>query len=526
MDMFIFVLLFMILFFFFLFFMVGNFGFSLSFLGLDLLDLSFHVDWVVLFLVFYFFIVGCILLYSCYYMSLDFFFSYYVVVLMVFVFSMVGVVFSNNCLVMIISWDVLGVSSYFLVLYYGNWDSCSGSLNTVMLNRLGDVCVFLVFSGLFVLGESFIFVMVLGVSSLVFFFFGCMTKSAQIPFSSWLPKAMSAPTPVSALVHSSTLVTAGLFLAFCFSDIVFLDFFMVLLFFVGLLTMFISGFSACFECDLKKMVALSTLSQIGFCFFGLGLGLVFFSFIHILSHAIFKSCLFMQVGYLIHSFGGQQDGRGYGYVGSGFGLVWVQIYVCLMCLCGFFFLSGSVSKEMLLEFYFFNSWGLLVFLLFIFSVVFTFFYCYRIVISFFSNFFFSLFYGGMSWFFSFCSIILVVMSIFFVWWLVMNFMVVPLSFLYFDFFSFFFFVILFLCFFILCFFIFGFDDIKYKFFFDFLPKVFLCLNMNSRYLDSVLSKLIIDSYSGFFYFSGYFYSYFGGKGFNFVVVLFFLFLLL
>lgn len=166
---------------------------------------------------------------------------------------------------------------------------------------------------------------------------------------------MRAPTPVSALVHRRTLVTAGLFLALCFLDIIFLDFFMVLVFFVGLLTMFVSGFRACFECDLKKLVALRTLSQIGFCFLSLGLGMIFFSFLHILSHAIFKSCLFMQVGYLIHSFGGQQDGRGYRYVGSRCSLVWVQIYVCLICLCGIFFLSGAVRKELILEFYFFNN---------------------------------------------------------------------------------------------------------------------------------------------------------------------------
>lgn len=166
---------------------------------------------------------------------------------------------------------------------------------------------------------------------------------------------MSAPTPVRALVHSSTLVTAGIFMSMCFLGVIGFDYLLDLFFFVGLLTIFVSGVSAYFEPDVKKLIALRTLSQMGFCFFSLGLGLVFFTFLHILRHAIFKSCLFIQIGYVIHGSFGQQDSRNYGCLSSLRWVVQVQIFVTLACLCGLFFLSGAVRKEMVLEYYYFCS---------------------------------------------------------------------------------------------------------------------------------------------------------------------------
>jgi NADH-ubiquinone oxidoreductase chain 5 len=133
-----------------------------------------------------------------------------------------------------------------------------------------------------------------------------ITKRAQIPFSAWLPAAMAAPTPVSALVHSSTLVTAGVYLLIRFHYILLENNF---LFYVGVFTIFISGLGANFEIDLKKIIALSTLSQLGVIIISLGLGLVELSFFHLLTHALFKSLLFLCAGVYIHGVGDIQDIR-------------------------------------------------------------------------------------------------------------------------------------------------------------------------------------------------------------------------
>lgn len=247
-----------------------------------------------------------------------------------------------------------------------------------MTNRFGDFFLFAFFSfsffsSVFLFSSGFFFFLT------VFFLILCsFTKRAQFPFSRWLPKAIRAPTPVSSLVHRSTLVTAGLILLFNFFFYVNYVFFSFNLFFFGLLTIFFSSLSALFEVDLKKIVALSTLSQIGFSIMTLGFGIYFVSFIHLVSHALFKSCLFIQVGYLIHSTFGQQDGRFYNNRGNYFFFIHLQILVTLFCLCGLFFFRGIVSKDFILEFFFFNNFFFFFSVFFFLSVFFTFFYCYRL----------------------------------------------------------------------------------------------------------------------------------------------------
>lgn len=273
---------------------------------------------------------------------------------------------------------MLGISSFFLVLFYNNWDSCSGAMNTVLTNRLGDFFIFVffrtsIFSGLRFISYSFLFY-----SSRFFLIYSAFTKSAQFPFSGWLPKAISAPTPVSSLVHSSTLVTAGLLLIFNFSLIIINSFLMGFIFFSGLFTVFFSSLSAVLEEDLKKVVALSTLSQMGFSITTFGLGVSFISLLHLLSHALFKRCLFLQVGYLIHCSFGQQDGRFYGFLNIIPFFIQIQLLVTLFCLCGLFFTRGLVSKDLILEFFFTNFYYLLIVILFFVSVYLTFFYRYRL----------------------------------------------------------------------------------------------------------------------------------------------------
>jgi NADH-ubiquinone oxidoreductase chain 5 len=173
-----------------------------------------------------------------------------------------------------------------------------------------------------------------------------ITKSAQIPFSAWLPAAMAAPTPVSALVHSSTLVTAGVYLLIRFHYLLSLNNF---LFFIGTFTIFISGLGANYETDLKKIIALSTLRQLGVIIITLSLGFYELSFFHLLRHALFKSLLFLCAGVFIHSVRDIQDIRFLGGLEHGCPIRSFYFTACSLSLCGFPFISGFYSKDSILE---------------------------------------------------------------------------------------------------------------------------------------------------------------------------------
>jgi len=162
-----------------------------------------------------------------------------------------------------------------------------------------------------------------------------MTKSAQVPFSAWLPLAISAPTPVSALVHSSTLVTAGVYLLYRFSG-----FLPVTLLGVGLATTLLAGIAACAEVDVKKVVALSTLSHLGLMFSSLGLGLRGLTFFHLNVHASIKALLFLGIGGVIHLTFGSQELRYLSSFVYSCPLVGCVLLISNLSLCGLPFLSG------------------------------------------------------------------------------------------------------------------------------------------------------------------------------------------
>lgn len=152
----------------------------------------------------------------------------------------------------------------------------------------------------------------------------------------------------------------------------------ILVLMIGLFTIFFSSVTALVEEDLKKVVALRTLSQMGFSILTLGLGLRFVSFLHLVSHALFKSCLFIQVGYIIHCSFGQQDGRNYRNNGNLPIFIQLQLMVTLFCLCGLIFSRGAVRKDFILEFFFSNGFMVFFSLIFFFSVFLTFGYSYRL----------------------------------------------------------------------------------------------------------------------------------------------------
>jgi NADH-ubiquinone oxidoreductase chain 5 len=205
-----------------------------------------------------------------------------------------------------------------------------------------------------------------------------LTKSAQVPFSAWLPAAIAAPTPVSALVHSSTLVTAGVYLLIRFNEIVGCSKF---LFFVRLLTIFLSGVGACFEQDAKKIVALSTLRQLGVIMFSLSMGLWEIAFFHLLSHALFKSLLFMCMGIYIHGINNQQDLRGIGFQFNSMPIVSSYFLVSSISLRGFPFLSGFYSRDSIIELFQSSVIGLFSYFLVMVCVLRTVLYRIRLIFS-------------------------------------------------------------------------------------------------------------------------------------------------
>nr|AET08628.1 NADH dehydrogenase subunit 5 [Contracaecum osculatum] len=429
-----------------------------------------------------------VLLFSTYYLDSELNFNYYYFMLLIFVGSMFSLIYSNSCFTMLVSWDLLGISSFFLVLFYNNWDSCSGAMNTVLTNRLGDFFMFVFFSSVLFSSYYFLSLSLFCWLSSLMLLLASFTKSAQFPFSGWLPKAMSAPTPISSLVHSSTLVTAGLVLVMNFSELSFNKDVIVIILFIGIFTMFFSSVAALVEEDLKKVVALSTLSQMGFSMLTVGLGLGFISFIHLLSHALFKSCLFMQIGYLIHCSFGQQDGRNYSNLGNLPHFIQLQLLVTLFCLCGLVFSSGAVSKDFILEFFFSNYFMVFFSVMFFVSVFFTFGYSYRLWKGFFMSFSSPVFHFSSSLIMNFLSLVLVFFSIVFIWWLNFNMLSLPSLFLYVDFFVPLFFVglMILVAYLGLKFLL---KEFVYKFVVDYLAKDFIYSLVNYKFFDLLLNNI-------------------------------------
>lgn len=179
------------------------------------------------------------------------------------------------------------------------------------------------------------------------------------------------------------MVTAGIILIDSYFYICMNSDVMLFVFYVGFFTIVFSGFCALIEMDAKKIVALRTISQIGFCFLAIGCGLHYLSFIHIISHSFFKRLLFMQVGYLIFVNSGQQDYRGFSFYNfCAPVLVQLQIFFSVICLCGLLFTSGGCSKEYFISRFYYDSFNIFLVLLYFFGIFLTFCYCYRMIFLF------------------------------------------------------------------------------------------------------------------------------------------------
>nr|YP_010148081.1 NADH dehydrogenase subunit 5 [Potamilus streckersoni]QQV68435.1 NADH dehydrogenase subunit 5 [Potamilus streckersoni]UUA64267.1 NADH dehydrogenase subunit 5 [Potamilus streckersoni] len=298
-------------------------------------------------------ISGSVSLFSMSYMESEVFLRRFMLLIMAFVGSMNLLIYVPSLISVLLGWDGLGIVSFALVIYYQNKKSLAAGMLTMMINRVGDALLILSVCFLINWGEwSFGYGLFggFGVMICCLVVLGGMTKSAQIPFSAWLPAAMAAPTPVSALVHSSTLVTAGVYLIIRFySSLVESPEILWFLSKVGGLTLVMAGLSACFEVDLKKIIALSTLSQLGLMVFTVGIGYPVIAVFHLFTHALFKALLFLCVGSIIHSTSDTQDGRILGSVNQLLPFSGGCLVLSGVMLCGMPFLSGFYSKDLVLE---------------------------------------------------------------------------------------------------------------------------------------------------------------------------------
>lgn len=306
-----------------------------------------------------------VMLFSISYISGDAKLEYFIYIVSLFVLSINFLICVPNLVMLLLGWDGLGLTSYILVIYYQNRKSLGAGMVTALTNRVGDAL--LILGRAFSIRESVLELSwisygtwgLVGVCIMV----GAITKRAQIPFSAWLPAAIAAPTPVSSLVHSSTLVTAGVYILVRFyRTLREFWFFCPFILFSGIITCGIARVIATFVFDLKKIIALSTLSQLGLIMMSLGMGLCRVTFFHLITHALFKALLFICAGVIIHISNHVQDIRLLGNVWWNVPLVARVFNIANLALCGFPFVAGFYSKDLILERFLMGKYSLCIYL--------------------------------------------------------------------------------------------------------------------------------------------------------------------
>jgi NADH-quinone oxidoreductase subunit L len=286
------------------------------------------------------------------------FFAY----LNLFVFFMITLVIGNNLLVMFIGWEGVGLCSYLLIgFWYKNQDYNDAAKKAFIMNRIGDLG-FLI--GMFIIATlcsslnyteikhaisaPSINTALLGVAALCLFI-GATGKSAQLPLYTWLPDAMAGPTPVSALIHAATMVTAGIFMItrmnFLFDLTPEVQNIIAI---VGAATALVAASIGLFQNDIKKVLAYSTVSQLGLMFLALGLGAYNVAVFHVITHAFFKACLFLGSGSVIHALHGEQDMRKMGGLRKAMPITFITMLISTLAIAGIFPFAGFWSKDEIL----------------------------------------------------------------------------------------------------------------------------------------------------------------------------------
>ncbi|WP_294318016.1 NADH-quinone oxidoreductase subunit L [Chryseobacterium sp. sg2396] len=327
------------------------------------INFGFQIDQLSLMMVMIITGIGSLIhLYSIGYMSHDKGFYKFFTYLNLFIFSMLLLVMGSNYLILFIGWEGVGLCSYLLIgFWYTNEEYGKAARKAFIMNRIGDLALLI---GIFMLASQTNAVDYLTIKenagkfeldgSVIIFitaslFIGATGKSAQVPLYTWLPDAMAGPTPVSALIHAATMVTAGIYL------VVRSNFLFTLapsvqdgILFIGFLTAALAGFYALRQNDIKKVLAYSTVSQLGFMFIALGLGAYTTAMFHVMTHAFFKALLFLGAGSVIHAMSNEQDMRFMGGLRKYIPITHATFLIGTLAISGFPLLSGMISKDEIL----------------------------------------------------------------------------------------------------------------------------------------------------------------------------------
>lgn len=345
---------------------VGNLNLSFSFLVDPLSSLMLLIITGIGFLIH---------LYSYSYMNLDESFGRFFSYLNLFIFFMLLLVLGSNYLIMFIGWEGVGLCSYLLIgFWYKNSSYASAAKKAFVMNRIGDlgflIAVFVILGTFGTLEFGSVFKQAstfpIGDSTLLLItlllFIAATGKSAQIPLFTWLPDAMAGPTPVSALIHAATMVTAGIYMIIR-SNILFTlsPLTMQIIAVIGVMTALVAAFIALTQNDIKKVLAYSTVSQLGYMFLGLGVGAFTGAFFHVMTHAFFKALLFLGAGSVIHAMHHEQDMRKMGGLKKYLPITYGTMLIGTIAISGIPPFSGFFSKDEILAFTFEANpvlWGL------------------------------------------------------------------------------------------------------------------------------------------------------------------------
>ena len=322
-----------------------------------------------------------------------------------FTFFMLFLVSSSNLIQLFVGWEGVGLTSYLLIGFWSHKDEANkASLKAFVANRVGDfgllISLFTIFIVFGTININEILLLVNSHSQSYFNFFGfqvhsitlivvtmfvgCMGKSAQFGLHIWLPDAMEGPTPVSALIHTATMVTAGVFLLILMSPLIETSkFSQDLILIIGTITCLFASCVAIFQNDIKRIIAYSTCSQLGYMFMAIGVSAYSVAYFHLLSHAFFKALLFLGAGSVIHSMSDEQDIKKMGGIYNRVPLTYTSVLIGSLALMGLPFFSGYFSKDMILEFIYLSDsdFKLFAFVIGIFGVFLTSIYSLRLLIN-------------------------------------------------------------------------------------------------------------------------------------------------
>lgn len=332
-------------------------------------------------------------LYSISYMAEDphnqRFFSY----LSMFTFFMLILVAGDNYFIMFIGWEGIGISSYLLInFWYTRIQANKSGIKALTVNRVGDMFLSVGFFAIFWVFGNVDYATVFSIAPFInesaitiiglLLLIGAMAKSAQIGLHTWLPDAMEGPTPVSALIHAATLVTAGVYLMLRSSPIIeYGPTVLVVVTWIGALTAFFAATTGLLQNDLKRVIAYSTCSQMGYLFMAVGLSQYNVALFHLVNHAFFKALLFLAAGAVIHGMADQQDLRRLGGLVNFLPFTYTAILIGSLSLMAFPFLTGFYSKDLILEVALgqYEVSGNIAYWLGTISAVFTAFYSFRLI---------------------------------------------------------------------------------------------------------------------------------------------------